>query len=36
MNENSCKDNFMIDKFYNDISDIYKEKSLKWEKDKKK
>ena len=29
MNKNSYKDNFMRDKFYNDISPIYKEKSLK-------
>ena len=32
MNENSYKDNFMRDKLYNDMSAIYKEKSLKWEK----
>ncbi len=29
MNENAYKDNFMRDKFYNDMSEIYKEKSLK-------
>ena len=29
MNKNSYKDNFMRDKFYNDMSAIYKEKSLK-------
>ena len=35
MNKNSYKDNFMCDKFYNDMSAIYKEKSLEWEKENK-
>ena len=34
MNKNSYKDNIMRDKFYNDMSAIYKAKSLVWEKEK--